>query len=62
MWGKTIPDFQFGGRFFDQTYQSWNGDEVERRASRNHGWWSEVWLTTRSMTTRIPRLRASFRD
>ena len=40
-----------GGR---HQYQSRFG-EPGSRDSTNHGWASEVWLTTRSMTSRMPR-------
>ena len=50
------------GRFCsDQTYQSRYGESAEERADWNHGCWSEVWLTTRSMMTRIPRFSAACR-
>ena len=51
-----MPASQFGGRFFDQTYQSRYGDRGRGARRWNHGCWSEVWLTTRSMSTRMPRL------
>ena len=41
-----------------QTYQSRYGDCGELRADRNHGCWSEVWLTTRSSRMRMPRWSA----
>ena len=47
------------GRESAQTYQSRLGLSLEERDSRNQGWRSEVWLGTRSITTRMPRAWAS---
>ena len=46
---KQLPK-AFAGRRFDHTYQSCR--------SRNQGWAVDVWLTTRSISTRMPRLSA----
>ena len=50
-----MPSSAFAGFFFDQTYQSRYFEFGSRRAAWNHGCWSEVWLTTRSISTRMPR-------
>ena len=54
-----MPLFQSRGRFFDQTYQSRYFDFVRGARLWNHGCWFEVWLTTRSMMTRMPRWLAA---
>ena len=41
------------------TYQSRWALSRDDAASTNHGCWSEVWLGTQSMTTRMPRSWAS---
>ena len=53
-----MPWSAFGGFFFDHTYQSRYFESGSRRASWNHGCWSEVWFTTRSISTRMPRCSA----
>ncbi len=50
-----MPWFAFAGFVFDHTYQSRYFDDGSRRACWNHGCWSDVWLTTRSISTRMPR-------
>ena len=50
-----MPSLAFGGFFFDQTYQSRYFDFGSLRASWNQGCSFEVWLTTRSIRTRMPR-------
>ncbi len=42
-----------------QTYQSAFGSSLLDREAWNQACWSEVWFTTRSAITRIPRLCAS---
>ena len=42
-----------------QMYQSRLGDVREDLESTNHLCWSEVWFTTRSRITRMPRFRPS---
>jgi hypothetical protein len=44
------------------TYQSRLGVVGELRASWNHGCWSEVWFTTSSVITRMPRACAASRN
>ena len=39
-----------------QTYQSRFGSSRLRRDASNHGWRSEVWLGTQSITMRMPRV------
>ena len=59
---NSIADFQlFGGRRpclprpSAQMYQSAFGLVRDERERWNHGCWSEVWFSTRSNMTRIPR-------
>ena len=53
-----MPWSALRGFFFDQTYQSRYFEFGSLRASLNHGCSFEVWLTTRSMSTRMPRCLA----
>ena len=53
-----MPWWRSSGSWSDQTYQSRYGESGEDRADWNHGCSSEVWLTTRSMITRMPRFCA----
>ena len=53
--GRPCPCSRRVGCFVDQTYQSRYCDFGSRRAAWNHGCWSDVWLTTRSTMTRMPR-------
>lgn len=53
-----MPCLRSGGAWSDQTYQSRYGESGDDRAAWNHGCWSEVWFTTRSMITRMPRFWA----
>ena len=54
-----MPWCRSGGALSDQTNQSRYGESGDERADWNHGCWSEVWLTTRSMITLMPRLPAA---
>ena len=56
--GNTMPCRRSGGSVSLQTYQSRYGESGSLRADWNHGCWSEVWLTTRSSISRMPRERA----
>ena len=53
-----MPWYRSGGSLSLHTYQSRYGESGEEHADWNHGCWSEVWLTTRSMITLMPRFAA----
>jgi hypothetical protein len=53
-----MPWLRSAGALSAQTNQSRNGESGDERADWNHGCWSEVWFTTRSMITLMPRLFA----
>ena len=53
-----MPCLRSDGSVSDQTYQSRYGESGLDRALWNQGCSSEVWLTTRSIITRRPRLPA----
>ena len=52
---KNDALFVVRGRMSDQTYQSRKNDLRSARACWNHGESTDVWLTTRSTMTRMPR-------
>jgi hypothetical protein len=58
MSGKTTSFDVSGGSSSRQMEKSRYGEVRDDRAERNHGCLSEVWLTTRSTMTRMPRSRA----
>ena len=55
-----MPLSALAGFVSDHTYQSRWGEAGSRRADWNQGWASEVWLTTRSISTWMPRWRAAW--
>ena len=57
-----MPWCRSGGSCSDQTYQSRYGESGDEHADRNHGCSSEVWFTTKSMMTRMPRLSAACKN
>ena len=52
---KMMRASEYSSGLSVQTYQSLFGLSWLSRDSWNHGWSDEVWLTTRSTMTRIPR-------
>jgi hypothetical protein len=53
-----MPSYRSEGSFADHTYQSRYGESGEEQAARNQGCSSDVWLSTRSIITRMPRFSA----
>ena len=61
--GTPCPAVRSGGSSSLHTYQSRYGESrIALRADRNQGCSSEVWLTTRSSSTRMPRCRRLQRE
>ena len=56
--GRRRPRAAFGARSATRRTSRGTGSPGSPRADLNQGCWSEVWLTTRSMITRMPAVRA----